>query len=169
MDSINQNLEIAEPCQYSLDSSCLCLSSLIETIICQVLQPHHISSQGQKVRDPSLPTEKSAEHKDVAVSTLLPESWYSDALDSRPCLAWPGPQQQGSFNLFVFGRDEGRSGRSTSSCPPCSCWRFLFQSSFVLRSVASSAAQLIGSVCFPENVLTQFKCIFLSSNISANS
>lgn len=69
--------------------SCLCLSSLIETIICQVLQPHHFSSQGQKVRDPSLPAEKSAEHKDVAVSTLLPESWYSDALDSRPRSARP--------------------------------------------------------------------------------
>lgn len=87
----------------SINTGCSCLSSLIETFICQVLQPHHFSSQGQKVRDPSFPAEKSAEHKDVAISTLFPESWYSDALDELPRLECPACICL-SFNPFVLQR-----------------------------------------------------------------
>lgn len=51
-----------------------------ETLICQVLQPSHFSSQGQKVRDPPFQAEESAEHKDVVVTALLPEGLYRAAL-----------------------------------------------------------------------------------------
>lgn len=70
-------------CQYFVFWQCTSTFSFYpptETLICQVLQPPHFSSQGQKVWDPSFQAEESAEHKDVVVTALLPEGLYCAAL-----------------------------------------------------------------------------------------
>lgn len=100
-----------------------------ETLICQVLQPSHFSSQGQKVRDPPFQAEESAEHKDVVVTALLPEGLYRAAL-TRSCsfitvhCLTIGRLSGTCFGLqrcvivlFVHCRDEGRSARLTSLSP----------------------------------------------------
>lgn len=69
---------------WNTNSHC-CLSSLTECVhvfspseitICKVLQPSDFCSQSQKVWDPSLQAEESAEHKDVAVAALLPQGLF---------------------------------------------------------------------------------------------
>lgn len=125
-----------------------------ETVICQVLQPPHFSSQGQKVWDPSFQAEESAEHKDVVVTALLPEGLYRAAATlscSLIVFLHPPPPRGLSQALFagvrhslaLLCRDEGRSARLTSSSPLSSCWHFPFHSSFVPRSVISAGTDLI--------------------------
>ena len=55
-----------------------------ETLIRQVFQSPHFSSQGQEIRGPSFQTEEGAEHKDVVVATLLSQGLYSLAVTNIP-------------------------------------------------------------------------------------
>lgn len=51
-----------------------------ETLICQILQPPHFSSQGQEIWGSPLQAEESPKHKNVVVTTLFSQGLYSAAL-----------------------------------------------------------------------------------------